>query len=177
MVSKMNTRKSLILCFMSGLLLLPLSANQANAAEHDLTFAVSGVVESIKVKIGDQVKVGTVLAILDLTTFNAVKRSTEATRTSAKVMLGFAEVKMKQAQELFDALSTSGEEVERAEVEYAKAFSDYQNARSQDEIANWRLQRATLKAPFSGIVSAVPGYPGIVVDISASNQTVVVIRK
>ena len=57
------------------------------------------------------------------------------------------------------------------------SHSDYKNAKSQDEIANWRLQRATLKAPFSGIVSAVPGYPGIVVDISASNQTVVVIRK
>ena len=171
----MNNCKKILLCLMSGLLVL--STNQVKAAEHNLTFAVSGVVESVKVKIGDQVKVGTVLASLDLTPFNAVKRSTEAKSNLSKLMLDFSEVRLKQAQALFDALSTSGEELEKVKIEYAKALSDYQNAKSQVEIATWRLQQATLKAPFPGIVSAIPGYPGIVINTSVGNQTVVVVRK
>ena len=106
-----------------------------------------------------------------------MKRSTEAKSNLSKLMLDFSEVRLKQAQALFDALSTSGEELEKVKIEYAKALSDYQNARSQVEIATWRLQQATLKAPFPGIVSAIPGYPGIVIDTSVGNQTVVVVRK
>jgi multidrug resistance efflux pump len=174
---KMHTRKNLLLCLMCGLFLVALFVNQAKAAEHNLSFAVSGVVASVKVKIGDQVKVGTVLAVLDLTPFNAVKRSTEAASSLAKLMLDISEVRLNQAQELYNALSTSGEEVEKARIEYEKALSGYQNALSQDEIATWRLQQATLKAPFFGRVSAVPGYPGIVINTSAGNQAVVVVRK
>lgn len=175
--SKLNTCKSFFLWLILGLLLVPLSTNQSKASEHNLTFAVSGVVASIKVKIGDQVKVGTVLAILDLTPFNAVERSTEAASTLAKLMLDISEVRLKQAQELFDALSTSGEEVEKAEIEYAKALAVYQNAKSQNEIASWRMQQATLRAPFPGTISAIPGYPGIVINTSAGNQAIVVVRK
>ena len=170
-------RKNLLVYLTCGLLLGALFVNQARAAEHNLSFAVSGVVASVKVKIGDQVKVGTVLAVLDLTPFNAVKRSTEAASRLAKLMLEFTKVRLNQAQELFDALSASGEELEKAIIEYEKALSGYQDARSQDKIATWRLQQATLKAPFLGIVSAVPGYPGIVINTSAGNQAVVVVRK
>ena len=155
---------------------MALFVNQAKAAEHNLSFAVSGVVASVKVKIGDQVKVGTVLAVLDLTPFNAVKRSTKAARTLAKLMLDFSEVRLSQAQELFDALSTSGEEVEKARIQYEKSLSGYQNAISEDEIATWRLQQATLKAHFHGTVSAVPGHPGIVINTSAGSQAVVVVK-
>lgn len=177
MDSKMNTRKNLMICFMLSFFLVALLANPAKAAEHNLTFAVPGVVASVKVKIGDRVKVGTVLAVLDLTPFNAVKRSTVAASALAKLILNFSEVRRNQAQEMFDALSTSGEELEKAEIEYARALSSYQNARSQDEIATWRFQHATLKAPFPGTISAIPGYPGKIINTSAGNQTVVVVKK
>ena len=170
-------RKNLLVYLTCGLLLGALFVNQAGAADHNLSFAVSGVVASVTVKIGDQVKVGTVLAVLDLTPFYAVKRSTEAASTFAKLMLDISEVRLRQAQELFDALSTSGEEVEKARIEYEKSLSGYLNALSEDEIATWRLQKATLRAPFLGTISAVPGYPGIVINTSTGNQAVVVVRK
>ena len=175
--TKMNIGISLSRCLLLGLLVMTLFTNQAKAVEHKLTFAVSGVVASIKVKTGDEVKVGTVLAVLDLTPFNAVKRSTDAVSSLAKLILGLSEVRLKQAHALFDALSTSGEEVERAEIEHAKALSGYQDAISQAEIVAWRLQQATLKAPFSGTVSAIPGYPGIVINTNVGNQSVVVINR
>jgi membrane fusion protein (multidrug efflux system) len=174
---KINIGISLLRYLLLGLLVMTLLTNQAKAYEHKLTFAVSGVVESIKVKTGDQVKVGTVLAVLDLIPFNAAKRSADAVSTLAKLILGLSEVRLKQAHALFDSLSTSGEEVERAEIEHAKALSGYQDAISQAEIVAWRLQQATLKAPFSGTVSAIPGYPGIVINTNVGNQSVVVINR
>ena len=105
MNSKMNIGISLSLCLLPGLLVMTLLTNQAKAGEHKLTFAVSGVVASVKVKTGDQVKVGTVLAVLDLIPFNAAKRSTESAFTLAKLILGLSEVRLKQTNELFDALS------------------------------------------------------------------------
>ena len=177
MNSKMNIGISLSLCLLPGLLVMTLLTNQAKAGEHKLTFAVSGVVASVKVKTGDQVKVGTVLAVLDLIPFNAAKRSTESAFTLAKLILGLSEVRLKQTNELFDALSTSGEEVERVKITHAKAFSGSQDARSQAEVAAWRLQQATLKAPFSGIISAIPGYPGMVINTNVGNQFVVVVNR
>ena len=173
MNSKMNIGISLSL----GLLVMALFANQAKAGEHKLTFAVSGVVASVKVKTGDQVKVGTVLAVLDLIPFNAAKRSTDAASALAKLILDLSEVRLKQAHELFDALSTSGEEVERVKITHAKALLGSLDAKSQAQVAAWRLQQATLKASFSGTISAIPGYPGMVINTNVGNQFVVVVNR
>ena len=177
MNSKMNIGVSLSLCILRGLLVMALFTNQAKASEQKLTFAVSGIVASVNVKTGDQVKVGTVLAVLDLVPFNAAKRSTDAAATLAQLILGLYEVRLKQAHELFDALSTSGEEVEKVKIIHARALSGSQDARSQAEVAAWRLQQATLKAPFSGTISAIPGYAGMVINTNVGNQFVVVVNR
>jgi RND family efflux transporter MFP subunit len=176
-IFKMNILRNLSLYLLPNLLVVALFTNQVKAAEHNLTFAVSGVVASVKVKIGDQVKAGTVLAVLDLTPFKAARRSTEAASNFAKLILAFSKRRLKHAQELFDALSISGEELEKAKIEYAKALSGYQDAKSEAEIATWRLQHATLKAPFNGKISAVPGYPGTVIKNTVGNQYVVTVDR
>jgi len=152
------------------------SVHQAVAAERKLSFAVSGVVASVNVKAGQKVKVGTILAVLDQTTFIARKRSADAAAKSTKLILELADVKAVQVRELFDALSTSQEEVDNAETALANAQSAYEKAKSRAEIAGWRLQRSTLRAPFSGSVSSTPGYPGMVVNTYAGTQTVIVIN-
>jgi multidrug resistance efflux pump len=78
-------------------------------------------------------------------------------------------------RELFDALSTSQEEVEKVKIEHAKAMSGYQAAKSNAEIATWNFQRATLKAPFSGTVFAILGYPGMVINTNAGSPPIVII--
>ena len=177
MYLKKIVSKSLSLGPFPILLVLVLLAEQVKAGEHNLTFAVSGVVSSVKVKIGDEVKVGTILAVLDLTPFNAAKRSSEAATDLAKFIFTLSKVRLEHAQKLFDALSTSGEELEKAKIEYAKALSGYKIAKSHAEIAIWQLRQATLKAPFIGIVSAIPGYPGMVINNNGISQPVVVVNK
>ncbi|NQU56947.1 MAG: biotin/lipoyl-binding protein [Rhodospirillales bacterium] len=158
------------------MLFLALGANAAQAAERTLSFAVSGVVAALKVQPGDNVKAGTVLAVLDLIPFNARKRAADANAAANKLIVDLAEVKLTQMRELFDALSTSQEEVDKAVIEHAHAQANYEAANSKAEIAAWRLQRASLSSPFSGTVSAVPGYPGMVINTYAGSQAVIIIK-
>jgi len=156
--------------------LLSLGASAAQAGERKLAFGVSGVVETLKVKAGDKVAAGSVLAVLDQTPFKARKRAADVAAASAKLIVDLATVKLNQMRELFDALSTSQEEVEKAEIAHAKALTNYQSTKSKAEIAAWRLARASLVAPFAGTVSAVPGYPGMVINTYAGSSAVVVVK-
>ena len=169
--------KSFLIGLLAIFVIAALSNKSAKAEGHGLTFAVSGVVSSVKVKVGDEVKVGTILAVLDIAPFDAAKRAAEATFDLAKLILTLSEVRLDQAQKLFDALSTSGEELEKAKIEHAKALSDFKVAKSRTEIATWRLQRATLKAPFVGIVTAIPGYPGKVINKNEMDKSIVVVDR
>ena len=59
--------------------ILVLSNEHTKAEEYNLTFAVSGVVSSVEANIGDKVKVGTILAVLDHAPFDAARRAAVAT--------------------------------------------------------------------------------------------------
>lgn len=169
-----KTVKSLLLLMMALPVLL--CSQRAEAAERKLAFAVSGVVQSIQVKHGASVKAGTLLAQLDQTTFIARKQAADVAAKSAKLILGLAEVKAQQTRELFDALSTSQEEVDKAESELARAQTASAKAKAKADIAAWKLSRSSLRAPFSGTVSAIAGYPGMVVNLKAGTQTVVIVN-
>jgi len=177
MFFKKIARKSCLFILLAVFFILVFSNEQAKAGGYNLTFAVSGVVSSVNVKVGDKVKVGTVLAVLDLTPFTAAKRAAKATLDLAKLILTQSEVKLEQAQKLFNSLSTSGEELENAIAEHARALSGYEVAKTQVEITTWHWQQATLKSPFDGIVAATPGYPGIVINNDRVNIPIIVINK
>jgi len=145
------------------------------AADRALSFAVSGVVAEVKVSAGANVVKGDVLAVLDLTPFRAKKRAADAAGTSTKVILDLAKRRLKQTRELFDALSTSAEQVELAETAEAKARMAYEDARAGQTLAKWELERATLKAPFDATVAATPGFVGQVVNVNAGAAAVVVV--
>lgn len=157
-------------------LLVTLSFTQVEAADRKLSFGVSGIVAALKVRPGDSVKTGTVLAVLDMVPFKARQRSAAAAAKSAKLHFDQTEEKLTLTRELFDSLSTSQEQVELAEIAHANAQAAYEKAKSTAEIASWRLQRASLKAPFAGKVRAVPGYPGMVVNADGENPAVVVVN-
>jgi len=172
----MNTINRRFLSCLVLTLLFSLSITQGQAGERKLSFAVSGVVATLNVRPGDRVTAGTVLAVLDQSPFKSRKRAADASATAAKLIVELAEVKRAQVQELFDALSTSQEEVDKVAIEHAHAVSAFEAAKSKAEIATWRLQRSSLTSPFSGTVSAVAGYPGMVINTYAGSQPVVIIN-
>lgn len=162
-----------------ALTILPMTAltlSTAQAAERALSFPVGGVVAAVKVKSGQHVQAGDVLAVLDLRTFEAAKRAADVARKATKTIFELADVRYNQTKELFDALSTSAENVETAQIERARALMAFEDANRDAVLAQWNLERATLKAPFSGTVSAVPGYSGQVVSTMSSPIDVVVIN-
>lgn len=158
------------------MLMLALAPATSWAAERALSFAVSGVVTDVKVQSGANVKKGDVLAVLDLAPFQAKKRAADVAVKASQVIFDLADRRLAQVQELFDALSTSAENVELAETTQANAKMALENARAQQTLATWQLNRATLKAPFAGTVASLPGYAGMVVNVNAGAAAVVVLN-
>lgn len=103
--------------------------------QEDLTFSSSGTVTRVAVEVGDKVKKGDLLATIDTTSLEAQVEAAQAQLTAAKAQLS----------EDGDASSTQ-RAADRASV--ASAESDLADA--QDALA-----AGTLRAPFSGTVSAV----------------------
>ncbi|WP_433532394.1 efflux RND transporter periplasmic adaptor subunit [Micromonospora sp. CA-263727] len=110
------------------------SASTANAE-----FATSGTVTEIRVKVGDLVKKGQVLAVVDDA---AAKRA----RTAAKANLTAAEAALDRAEEAGDDTTTAETEVTSAELAVEEA---------EEAVAG-----TVLKAPMAGTVVAVNGSVG-----------------
>ncbi len=149
--------------------------NPAWAAERKLAFAVGGVVEQVLVRVGQKVEAGAPLARLDPRPFQSHRKASTVILKSAATELRIFEKKRQQEQELYDDLSTSRETLEAAVVAEAKVRASHAKAQARADSAAWRLERATLRAPATGTVRAVPGYRGMVVNPNAAIVPVVIL--
>jgi RND family efflux transporter MFP subunit len=105
--------------------------------DEDLTFSSSGVVTRVAVSVGDKVRKGDVLATIDTTSLQAQLDAAEAQVTAAEAQL-----------DEDSSASSTQQAADSASVASAQADLD----EAQDALA-----AATMRAPFSGTVSAV-GY-------------------
>lgn len=141
-----------------------------------LTTRVSGVVETMLVKPGQRVKKGAVLLRLDRTVLQA--RLDEAAAEHARAQADEADAKreLERAQELFDRTVSSATELEVAALRHARAQAALSATQARRVIAQKNLQDAELKAPFDGVVSAVPGGPGTVVAADCQPRPLVILN-
>jgi len=161
---------------LSGLSLLGI--NPAWAADKvELTTRVSGVVESVLVKPGQRVKKGAVLLRLDKTILQA--RLEEAVAEHARAQADEADAKREQgrAQELYDRTVSSTSELEAAELRYTRAQAALSAAQARRVIAQKNLADAERKAPFDGVVSAIPGGSGTVVVADCQPKPLIVLSR
>lgn len=153
-------------------------ANPLWAADKvELTTRVSGVVEAVLVKPGQHVRKGAVLLRLDKTVLQA--RLEEAQAEHARAQADEADAKREQgrAQELYDRTVSSTSELEAAELRYARAQAASAAARARRVIAQKNLADAELKAPFNGVVSAIPGGPGSVVVADCQPKPLIILNR
>ena len=143
----------------------------------ELTTRVSGVVEAVLVKPGQHVRKGAVLLRLDKTVLQA--RLEEAQAEHARAQADDADAKREQgrAQELYDRTVSSTSELEAAELRYARAQAALAAARARRVIAQKNLADAELKAPFNGVVSAIPGGPGSVVVADCQPKPLIILSR
>ena len=161
---------------LAGLSLVGMSPLWA-ADKVELSTRVSGVVEAVLVKPGQRVKKGAVLLKLDKTVLQA--RLEEAQAEQARAQADEADAKREQgrAQELYDRTVSSTSELEAAQLRYARAKAALSVAQARRVIAQKNLADAELKAPFDGLVDAVPGGPGTVVAADCQPKPLIVLSR
>jgi RND family efflux transporter MFP subunit len=141
----------------------------------ELTTRVSGVVEEVLVKPGQRVKKGAVLLRLDKTVLQARLDEVAAEQARADADEEDAKRELERAQELFDRTVSSTSELEAATLRHVRAKAALSGANARLVIAKKNLGDAELRAPFSGVVSAVPGGPGTVVTADCQPKTLIVL--
>jgi RND family efflux transporter MFP subunit len=154
-----------------------LVAGTTQAAEIELSTRVSGVVEAVLVKPGQNVKKGTVLMRLNKVIYQA--HVDEASAESERLHAEEADAKrdLDRGQELYSRTVSSTTELDSAKLRYTRAKSALTMADAKLTIAKKNLQDTELKAPFNGVVAAVPAAPGVVIAADCQPKTLVVLRR
>lgn len=146
------------------------------AAEVELTTRVSGVVETVLVKPGQRVKKGAVLLRLDRTILRASLDEAAAEQARAQADADDARRELDRARELFERTVSSTTELEAAALRDTRARAGLSAASARRVIAQKNLNDAELKAPFDGVVNAVPGGPGTVVTADCQPRSLVILE-
>jgi RND family efflux transporter MFP subunit len=156
---------------------LGLVAGNALAADIELSTRVSGVVEDVYVKPGQSVKKGAMLLRLNKVIYQA--QALEAGAESDRLRAEAAEAKrdLDRAEELYSRTVSSTTELDSAKLRNTRAQSALTVAEARSTIAKKNLADTELKAPFNGVVAAVPAAPGVVVASDCQPRALVVMRR
>jgi RND family efflux transporter MFP subunit len=141
----------------------------------ELTTRISGMVEEVLVKPGQRVKKGAVLLRLDRTVLQARLDEASAELSRAQADESDAKRELERAQEMFNRTVSSTSELDAAALRYARAQAALSGANARRVIAQKNLQDTELKAPFDGVVKAVPGGPGTVVAADCQPKPLVIL--
>jgi membrane fusion protein (multidrug efflux system) len=133
------------------------------AREADLGFKAAGRLGAIRVKLGDKVRAGDVLAMLDDNEARAQVQAAEAQVHAAEAQLALAD----DAAQRMGTLAQSGAATQMSGVQSAQqkqlAAAQLDGARAQLLLAQANLKNHSLLAPFSGSVTKVPSGTGAIV--------------
>lgn len=136
-----------------------LSAEQSAA----VGFKVGGKIGSLKVKVGDQVRAGSLLATLDATEAGAQAAAMAAQVRAAEAQLALAQDSARRTQALVQSGSFAEASGVQSTQQHALAQAQLDAARAQQSLARVSLGNHTLLAPFAGTVTKVPDGIGAVV--------------
>lgn len=141
----------------------------------DMAVPVSGVVATVAVQPGEQIKRGQLLLALDETPFRAAVQEAEAQFTRSKVERDEAQRDAKQAQELYDRTVLSTVELDTARMKLTRATAGTQAAQAALERARYRLRVSQLHAPYDARVLSRHAEPGQSVSAELQSPVLLVI--
>lgn len=120
-----------------------------------LSFEVGGLVQAVRVDIGDKVKKGDVLAVLDKEPFQLKVDSSRAALSRAQAT--FSEKKSAYEREVRiqtqDTGATSQKAVDQALAAFESTRENVTYRQAQLDLARRDLEKTELRAPFSGVIS------------------------
>jgi len=128
-----------------------------------LGFKVPGKIGSLKVKVGDQVRAGALLATLDATEAGAQAAATSAQVRAAEAQLALAQDSERRTQAMVQSGSFAEASGVQSSQQRALALAQLDAAKAQQSLARVSLGNHSLTAPFTGTVTKVPDGIGEVV--------------
>jgi len=130
-------------------------------------FKVGGKIGSLKVKVGDQVKAGALLATLDATEAGAMAAASAAQVRAAEASLALAQDNEHRTQAMVQSGSFAEASGVQSSQQRALALAQLDAAKAQFSLTKVSLSNHTLVAPFAGTVTKVPDGIGEVVGPGA----------
>jgi RND family efflux transporter MFP subunit len=124
----------------------------------DVAFTVSGRLGQRRVRLGDRVTAGQVLAVLERDAFDHALRGAEASVDDLEARLAQVERDRQRLEAL--GTSVSAAELERARTEARSVNAALDGARARADESGRQRGEAVLRAPFDGVVAAVLAEPG-----------------
>ena len=134
----------------------------------------SGTVLSVRVRAGDRVGAGQVIAVIDTLVLSEQARSARLGLSSAELNAQTAERNLARSTQLHAAGAIAERDLEAARNQSAQARAMLEDARARVASAVKMLDNALVRAPFSGVVSELPVSVGDVVQMGGSLVAVVV---
>lgn len=128
-----------------------------------LAFEISGAVAAVRVKVGDRVKKGQILAEIDKKQYQLNAQSARAELNKAQSNLREKETVYKAKLNLFNKQIESKIAMEKAKADFKAARSAVEQARVKLELAQRDLRNTGLRAPFDGVISSREVEPAVVV--------------
>ena len=123
--------------------------------ESNLSFKVPGTVQRITVKVGDEVRVGQILAQLESSDYELQVQQAEAALSSARAQARNADANYNRIRTLYENNSASKSELDAARAASESATASVESAEKQLELARLQLSYTTLEAPAGGDIAQV----------------------
>ncbi len=155
------------------------SGQVESARSVNITTRAMGYITQLSVKVGDPVKAGQVLFVINSADIKAKSAQTDAMIAQADAALKSAQKDYDRYTALYKQQSASAKELDQVTLQYqsAKAATDAAKQMKNEVSAN--LSYTTVTAPFSGIVTqkfveqggmASPGMPVLTIEQAGSLQ-------
>ncbi|MBE0542971.1 MAG: efflux RND transporter periplasmic adaptor subunit [Verrucomicrobia bacterium] len=124
-------------------------------AQEDATIAaqVAGQLETLQVDVGDSVKAGQELALIDTTSYEAFARQSAANLARATASAANAAQNLKRMQNLQQDKIASTSDLDLAVAEDSRARAEVKAAEATEAIARLNLDRSRVRAPFDGAIA------------------------
>lgn len=135
-----------------------ISADGVVEAVRQATLAaqIAGQVVELKVKVGDRVRAGQVLARIDARTAEQALAGSQSQLAEARAIFGNATRAYERSQQLYAQKFLSKAALDQAELDYQAARARLEAQRAAAGQAATAQTFATITAPFNGVVAATP---------------------
>ena len=140
----------------------------------DILPQISGRIIRLKVKEGERVKTGQVLAVIDQVPYRAALRTAQANVSAAQAKVETARIELRGKQALFDEKVISDYELSLARNQLAVACAELEQAKVQESDARNNLSYTEIKSPSNGVVGTLPYRIGALVGPNMAQPFTVV---